>query len=70
MIDLYTEAQGWLENYPYLYTLLALCLLIIAAWLANWVVKKVLIRGLLRLIRATPLAAVLQKCASPTSFRG
>ena len=57
MIDLYTEAQDWLENYPYLYTLISLCLLILTAWLANWVVKKVLIRGLLRLIRATPLGS-------------
>ncbi|WP_150299452.1 mechanosensitive ion channel family protein [Pseudomonas profundi] len=57
MIDLYTDAQEWLEHYPYLYTVIALGLLILAAWIANWIVKKVLIRGLLRLIRATPLGS-------------
>ena len=51
----YTDAINWLENYPQLYTLISLCLLILGAWLANWVVKRILVRGLIRLLQATPI---------------
>ena len=51
----YNDAINWLENYPQLYTLISLCLLILGAWLANWVVKRILVRGLIRLLQATPI---------------
>ena len=51
----YNEVINWLEEYPQLYTLISLGLLILGAWLANWVVKRILVRGLIRLLRATPL---------------
>ncbi len=51
----YNNAIIWLEQYPQLYTLISLCLLIIGAWLANWVVKRLLIRGLVRVLQATPV---------------
>lgn len=46
-----------LEPYPWAYTLLVLALLLLAAWLANWVTKHVLITGLRRGLKATPLGA-------------
>ncbi|WP_298187617.1 mechanosensitive ion channel domain-containing protein [uncultured Pseudomonas sp.] len=55
MSDLYSNAQNWLEHYPELYSLTGLSLLILAAWLANWVVKRILLRGLYRLLKATPI---------------
>ncbi|MGN5519530.1 mechanosensitive ion channel family protein [Halopseudomonas sp. Lyrl_26] len=51
----YNDVINWLERYPQLYTLIALTALILGAWIANWVVKRILIRGLTRLLRATPL---------------
>ena len=51
----YNDVINWLEDYPQLYTLISLSLLILGAWLANWVVKRILVRGLIRLLRATPL---------------
>src|SRR5690554_8035859 len=51
----YNDVINWLEHYPQLYTLIALTALILGAWIANWVVKRILIRGLTRLLRATPL---------------
>src|SRR5690606_13000237 len=51
----YHQAIDWLEQYPQLYTLISLTLLILAAWLANWVVKRILVRGLLRLLKASPI---------------
>jgi miniconductance mechanosensitive channel len=51
----YNDVINWLEEFPQLYTLLSLCLLILAAWLANWVVKRLLLRGLMRALQATPV---------------
>ncbi|HBX54572.1 mechanosensitive ion channel family protein [Pseudomonas sp. UBA2684] len=45
----------WLERYPEFYTLISLCLLALAAWIANWVVKRILLRGLYRALKATPI---------------
>jgi len=53
MNDLYSNAQQWLEHYPELYSLTGLSLLLLAAWLANWVVKRILLRGLYRALKAT-----------------
>src|SRR5690606_30261320 len=49
-----------LEPYPWAYTVLMLGLLLLAAWLANWVTKRVLVTGLRRGLRATPLGARMQ----------
>lgn len=51
----YNDVVTWLEEFPQLYTLINLCLLILAAWLANWIVKRLLLRGLLRVLQATPV---------------
>ncbi|MCF7202051.1 mechanosensitive ion channel family protein [Pseudomonas oligotrophica] len=46
----------WLDAHPYLQTLLASAALILAAWLCNWIVKRILVRGLYKLLRhARPL---------------
>ncbi|WP_185268392.1 mechanosensitive ion channel family protein [Halopseudomonas xiamenensis] len=51
----YNDVINWLEHYPQLYTLIALTALILGAWIANWIVKRILIRGLMHLLRATPI---------------
>jgi len=51
----YNQTIHWLEQYPQLYTLISLTLLIIAAWLANWIVKRILVRGLVHLLKASPI---------------
>lgn len=43
-----------LNNYPWAYTALALLLLLVAAWLLNWLTKSILVRGAHRLLRAMP----------------
>jgi miniconductance mechanosensitive channel len=48
--------RDWLENYPWLYQLLAVSAIIVAAIFANWLTKRVLLRGLERLLRAIPAA--------------
>jgi miniconductance mechanosensitive channel len=49
----YESALNWLEHYPQLNTLLGVLLLLVAAWLANWLVKRILVRGIYRALRAS-----------------
>ena len=44
-----------LEPYPWAYTGLVLVALLLLAWLANWLTKRILLRGIKRALRATPL---------------
>ncbi len=44
-----------LDPYPGAYAALTIVGLLLAAWLANWLTKRVLVRGLVRVLRATPL---------------
>ncbi|WPC04159.1 mechanosensitive ion channel family protein [Pseudomonas benzenivorans] len=55
MTDHYATALEWLERYPELYSLIGLGLLLLSAWLGNWLVKRILVRALCRLIDATAL---------------
>ena len=46
-----TNALTWLESYPQLESLLGIVLLLLVAWLGNLIVKRVLLRGVFRLVR-------------------
>ncbi|OEZ00034.1 MULTISPECIES: mechanosensitive ion channel domain-containing protein [Stenotrophomonas] len=46
--------QQTLEPWPWAYTALVLSALALAAWLANFVTKRILLRGLRRLVRRLP----------------
>ena len=56
-------SYAWLDAYPWAQTLLALGVLTLGAWIANWVTKRVLLRGLYRLLRAVPLGAAADGAA-------
>ena len=45
----------WLERQPLLLTLASSALLLAVAWLANWLVKHILVRGLYKAVSATEL---------------
>ena len=52
------QLASWIEQleaYPELYLALCIALLLAVAWLANWVVKRILVRGIHHLLRATTL---------------
>lgn len=55
MLEQYNAALVWLESYPELFTLISVCVLLIAAWISNWVVKRILVRGIYRALRASPI---------------
>lgn len=54
-MESYNALITWLEKYPELHSLLTLALLFLLAWLANWVVKRILVRGIYRALRTTSL---------------
>lgn len=45
----------WLQAHPQLFATLCISLLLCVAWLANWLVKHLLVRAIHRLLGATPL---------------
>src|SRR5690606_24516271 len=49
------EWIDWLNTYAWVYTLLALAALGLAALVANWITKRVLLRGLQHLLAALSL---------------
>ena len=50
-------AIGWLEQHSPAYTLIAMLGLVLVAWLANWLTKHILLRGLRRLLSAVALGS-------------
>tara|TARA_R110001606_G_scaffold202372_1_gene350443 strand:- start:1800 stop:3071 length:1272 start_codon:yes stop_codon:yes gene_type:complete len=55
MLEQYEAILAWLENYPELLTLISVCVLLVAAWICNWLVKRILVRGIYRALRASPI---------------
>lgn len=53
-VKLLEDLQQTLQPWPWAYTAVVLAALILAAWLANFVTKKILLRGLRRLIARLP----------------
>jgi miniconductance mechanosensitive channel len=60
------ESVVWLERFPQLYTLLATCLLVVAALAANWATKAILLRWFQKWIVGTLLSK--HPDASPMRF--
>lgn len=50
------ETVAWLQEHPLLWVLLASMLLLVVAWLTNRIAKRLLIRVVMRGVRATPAA--------------
>lgn len=51
MQDVLTTWLDWLNAYPQLQTLVACVALVLVAWLSNWIVKRIMVRGLYRFMR-------------------
>ena len=49
----YSAILSWFERHPEFSSAAGLALLVIAAWASNWIVKRILVRGLMRALRAT-----------------
>lgn len=53
----FARLLDWLEQHPVSHTLLSLAALCLLAWVANWLTKHILLRGLRRLVGLSSLAA-------------
>lgn len=51
----YNDMINWLREYPLFFTIICLSILIIIAWVANFIVKRILVRGITKLLQATVL---------------
>src|SRR5690606_41855383 len=49
----FDQAQNWLADYPYAVTLLSLAALFLLAWIANFIVRSVLLRIAERVVAAS-----------------
>ena len=45
----------WLQQHAELFTLISVSLLLLSAWLSNWLIKRILVRALCRLLDSTAL---------------
>lgn len=52
-MDLYQQLLTYLQSHPQLSTLVGVTVLLVVAWLANWIVKRILVRGIYKLLRTT-----------------
>ncbi|WP_455232027.1 mechanosensitive ion channel family protein [Geopseudomonas aromaticivorans] len=55
MANQFASWLDWLQRQPLLLTLIASSLLLAVAWLANWLVKHILVRGLYKALSTTEL---------------
>lgn len=52
-MDAYQQLLEQLRMYPYLTTLTGVTFLLLVAWFANWIVKRILVRGIYKVLRTT-----------------
>ena len=50
-----SAVMNWLEANPQWSLIISLSLLVVVAWLANWLVKRILVRGLYRALSTSPI---------------
>lgn len=53
--ELWNRFAGWLDQYDWMEMLLGLGILLLVAWIANWLAKHVIVRGVRRFSQLLPL---------------
>src|SRR5690554_1846152 len=66
--DLPEAGLSWLQQYPWLNTVGALLLLLAAAWVANFIAKQVLVRGVMSLLQKRDTTRGLRSSPTRTRF--
>ncbi|MDX1574479.1 MAG: mechanosensitive ion channel family protein [Methylophaga sp.] len=64
-MDAYQQLLEQLRLYPHLSTLTGVTVLLILSWLANWIVKRILVRGIYKLLRTTAISRNSSLADSP-----
>ncbi len=55
MLQYYNDMIAWLKEYPIIFTIICLISLIIISWIANFIVKRILVKGIKKALKATVL---------------
>lgn len=55
MLQYYNDMITWLKEYPIIFTIICLACLIIISWVANFIVKRILVKGIRKVLKATVL---------------
>ena len=55
MLYYYNETLKWLQDYPVIFTTICLIVLTITAWITNFIVKRILVKGIRRVLKVTLL---------------
>jgi len=52
MRQTFQQSLAWLTEHPQLFSLLSLCLLLLVAWLSDWIIKRILLRAVHKVLSA------------------
>lgn len=64
-MDAYKQLLEQLRMYPHLSTLTGLTVLLVFSWLANWIVKRILVRGIYKMLRTSAVSGHSTLADSP-----
>lgn len=64
-MDAYQQLLELLRLYPHLSTLTGLTVLLVFSWLANWIVKRILVRGIYKMLRTSAVSGHSTLADSP-----
>lgn len=64
-MDAYQQLLEQLRLYPHLSTLTGVIVLLLVAWIANWIVKRILVRGIYKFLRTTAVSKNSSIAESP-----
>ena len=59
MIEDWNNLMGWLQVHQVIFSLVDIILLVLAAGTANWVIKRVLVRGLHKMMRSAAVGQAI-----------
>ncbi|MCB5185695.1 mechanosensitive ion channel family protein [Methylobacillus gramineus] len=55
------DLMGWLQGHQQVFSMLCVLLLIVGAWIVNWIVRHILLRGLHRLLRSAVIGDAVRQ---------
>lgn len=61
MIEDWNNVMGWLQVHQAIFSLMDIVLLVLAAGAANWVIKRVLVRGLHKMLRSAAVGKAIAR---------
>lgn len=61
MTEDWNSVITWLQGHQAIFSLMCVVLLVVVAWVANWVIKRILVRGLHRMLRSASVGQAIAR---------